>query len=137
MAAGIASAQDAKTAVETAEKKFNECVVKKDKACLTGLTTPEFTIYHSMEGRPLTAPTRDQFLTVIENQALTFQNVDEMKVLVLGDSAVATSRMRFISEGRRGASMTGSYLVTDVWVKSGGEWKLALRTAGHSEKASY
>lgn len=136
IAASVAAAQDDKAAVEAAERKFNECVVKKDKACITAMTTPEFAMHVATEGRPLAPATRDLYLRMVENQALTFQSVDEVKVSVAGGVALASLRMRLISEGGGGGrGLTGSFLMSDVWVKSGGDWKLAARNAGRAEKA--
>jgi ketosteroid isomerase-like protein len=51
-------------------------------------------------------------------------DVDDEKVRVYGDTAILTARST-IKGTLNGQDVSGPYRVTRVWVKQGGEWKLA------------
>jgi ketosteroid isomerase-like protein len=53
---------------------------------------------------------------------------EELDVEVYGDTAVLSSRYRQ-SASLAGRDLSGSYLVTDVWVRRGGRWQAVRRHA--------
>jgi hypothetical protein len=53
---------------------------------------------------------------------------EQMEVEVYGDTAVLTSRYRQTAE-LDGRDLSGSFLVTDVWVRRDGRWQVVRRHA--------
>ena len=58
-------------------------------------------------------------------------NVDNIKVRVFGDVAIATLSQTEKSQ-YKGKDSSGRYLYTDVWVKRNGKWQVV---ASHGHKA--
>jgi ketosteroid isomerase-like protein len=110
------------------EKELADAWVKRDVAFFDRVIADDFT---------WTAPygivsTKAQSLATLKSgeDVVTSWVVDEMKVRVYGDAAVATGRST-IKETYKGENVSGQYRWTDTWVKRAGRWQCV---AGHSSE---
>jgi ketosteroid isomerase-like protein len=110
------------------EKELADAWVKRDVAFFDRVIADDFT---------WTAPygivsTKAQSLATLKSgeDVVNSWVVDEMKVRVYGDAAVATGRST-IKETYKGEDVSGQYRWTDTWVKRAGRWQCV---AGHSSE---
>ena len=110
------------------EKELADAWVKRNVAFFDRVIADDFT---------WTAPygivsTKAQSLATLKSgeDVVTSWVVDEMKVRVYGDAAVATGRST-IKETYKGEDVSGQYRWTDTWVKRAGRWQCV---AGHSSE---
>ena len=110
------------------EKELADAWVKRNVAFFDRVIADDFT---------WTAPygivsTKAQSLATLKSgeDVVNSWVVDEMKVRVYGDAAVATGRST-IKETYKGEDVSGQYRWTDTWVKRAGRWQCV---AGHSSE---
>ena len=110
------------------EKELADAWVKRNVAFFDRVIADDFT---------WTAPygivsTKAQSLATLKSgeDVVTSWVVDEMKVRVYGDAAVATGRST-IKETYKGEDVSGQYRWTDTWVKRAGRWQCV---AGHNSE---
>jgi ketosteroid isomerase-like protein len=118
----LASAQDARQEILAADARRFAAMVQGDQAALDGLLADDLTYTHS-SGQ---LETKAQFLESLRSGKLRYLSVQpsDQAVRLYGDTAVVTGRaeVKVSSQGRDAAAL--SLRFTEVWVKSGGAWKL-------------
>lgn len=96
----------------------------QDRGRLDGILAREFTIVGAVGDLG-----REAWLErVNESYAIDEFSYDEIDVEVYGDTAVLTSRYRQTAS-LDGRDLSGSYLVTDVWVRRDARWQVVRRHA--------
>jgi ketosteroid isomerase-like protein len=80
---------------------------------------------------------QELWLKTLPKYIIDSYSIDDIKVLALGDVAVATLAYRQTAhiEGSP-RDINGDFMITDVWVKRAGEWKIIERHSSRAEKAS-
>lgn len=118
----LAAAQDARQDILAADARRFAAMIQGDLAALEGLLAEDLTYTHST-GQ---VETRAQFLESLRSGKLRYlaATPSDVNVRVYGDTAVVTGRaeMKVSSQGQE---LTVTARFTEVWVKSGGAWKLA------------
>jgi Domain of unknown function (DUF4440) len=111
--------------LEALEDELADAVRTRDRAAAERLLDPDFTLTSGL-GTGLLVP-RDGWLeglAAIETSALA---VRDRQAHVFEDTAVVVFRMDW-SATLEGDNLSGPYLVTDVWHRAEGDWRLAWRT---------
>jgi len=105
--------------------RWAEGVEKREMAFLEALLAPEFTL---TTGRPgAEVRTREQYLAITRDEyEVESWQFDDVVVQHYGRFAVA--RSRYTQTGRMGSdTRNGTYLMTDVFVKQRGRWRVVAR----------
>lgn len=117
-----AEAADPRQEVLAADARRIAAMVQGDLETLEGLLTEDLTYTHS-NGQ---VETRAQFLEAIRSGTLRYLAVEpsDAVVRVHGETAIVTggAKLRVSSQGRE---LTVPVRFIEVWVKSGGAWKMA------------
>ena len=116
-----AEAQDARQAILAADARRFAALTRGDLAALDGLLANDLTYTHT-NGQ---METKAQFLETLRSGKLRFLSAkpSEQAVRVYGDIAVVTGRAE-VKARAKGQEVLLPLRFTEVWVKSGGAWKL-------------
>jgi uncharacterized protein (TIGR02246 family) len=108
------------------EREWAEALVKADVATLDRMMADDW-LMTTWDGQTVPkAQSIEEFKSGVSK--LTAADIDNLKVRVFGDTAVATIGQT--EKGTyKGKDSSGRYLYTDVWVKRNGKWQ-AVATHG-------
>ena len=117
-----AGAEDARQEILAADARRFDAMIKVDQAALDGLLADDLTYTHST-GQ---AETKAQFLETLKTGKLSYLSAQpsDVAVRLYGETAVVTGRAE-IKAVSGGQELVLPLRFTEVWVKSGGGWKLA------------
>jgi hypothetical protein len=119
------------------EHEFNDIVKARDVEKARGIQAMGFRLLIRVEGPTLAEWGQELWLKMLPKYIIDSDCIDDIKILVLGDVAVATLALRQTAhiEGSP-RDINGDFMLTDVWVKRDGEWKIIERHSSRAEKAS-
>jgi ketosteroid isomerase-like protein len=117
-----AGAEDARQDILAADARRFDAMIRVDPAALDGLLADDLTYTHS-SGQ---AETKAQFLESLKAGKIRYLSAQpsDVAVRLYGETAVVTGRAE-IKEVLGGQEAVLPLRFTEVWVKSGGSWKLA------------
>lgn len=105
-------------------QEWMRAVQEHDRERLDGILAREFSVVG-----PIGDLGREEWLERMAGPyAIEDFTYEEIDVEVYGDTAVLTSRYRQTAR-LDGRDLSGSYLVTDVWVRRDGRWQVVRRHA--------
>ena len=116
-------AATAEEEVRAAEARRFAAMVQVDTAALSGLLADDLTYTHST-GQ---VENKAQFLETLSSGKLRYLAIEpsEVVVRIYGDTAILTGRsMMKVKTGEQ--EMTLPIRFTDVWVRKGGQWRMAV-----------
>jgi ketosteroid isomerase-like protein len=107
--------------------RWTDALRRKDYRALERFLAPEYALVSRMGIMP-----REMWLAVAREYNVEDFRFEESEVHVYGDVGVVRSRYWQRAE-LRGQSLTGTYLLTDVWVRSADGWKIVSRHSTYTE----
>ena len=108
------------------EKAWNAALLKIDVASTETFLSPDYFLAIADPGKPLVTVARGPWLEHLKTYFLEEMRVGEMLVRLYGD--VATASYPYFQQSKlNGPGVSGDFLITDVWVKRDGVWKVAAR----------
>ncbi|HKP73335.1 MAG TPA: nuclear transport factor 2 family protein [Pyrinomonadaceae bacterium] len=116
--------------VESRDEEFNQAAVAGDIDKLSSIMDEGY-IFVSGIGQKMS---KGEHLNSLKSGNIKYKKLtaSEVKVRAYGDAAVVTARVA--GEGSNsGQSISGSHLVTRVYVKQGGQWKIV---SAHSTRSA-
>jgi len=119
------------------EHEFNEIVKARDVEKARRIQATGYRLLVRVDGPTLAEMPQELWLETLPKYIIDSYSIDDIKVLALGDVAVATLAYRQTAhiEGSP-RDINGDFMITDVWVKRAGEWKIIERHSSRAEKAS-
>ncbi len=116
-----ARAEDARQEILAADARRFAAMIQGDQAALDGLLAGDLTYTHS-SGQ---VETKAQFLESLRSGTLRYLSAQpsDQAVRLYGDTAVVTGRAE-VKVSNQGQEAALSLRFTEVWVRSGGAWKL-------------
>ncbi len=116
-----AGAEDARQEILAADARRFAAMIQGDQAALDGLLAGDLTYTHS-SGQ---VETKAQFLESLRSGTLRYLSAQpsDQAVRLYGDTAVVTGRAE-VKVSNQGQEAALSLRFTEVWVRSGGAWKL-------------
>lgn len=116
------AADDARQEILAADARRFEAMIRVDAAALDGLLADDLTYSHSNG----LFETKAQFLESLKAGKIRYLSVQpsDVAVRLYGETAVVTGRAE-IKANMGGQELVLPLRFTEVWVKSGGGWKLA------------
>jgi hypothetical protein len=116
------------------EHEFNEIVKLRDVEKARAIQAPGYRLLIRVAGPKLVEIPQQAWLDLLKRYIVDSQRIDDIKVLDLGDVAIATIafyQLAHIEGDSR--NITGEFMITDVWVKRDGEWKIIERHSSRAE----
>ena len=103
------------------EHRLTDALRRGNYAELEEFLAPEYALVSRLGTMP-----RDEWLAVARDYNVDDFRFDDIDVHVYGDAAVVRARYWQQAE-LRGQNLTGTFLLTDVWVRGDGGWKIVSR----------
>ena len=108
------------------EKAWNGAIFKADVASAETFLSPNYFLAIAVPGKPLVTVSRKQWLETLKVYFLEEMNLGEMLVRLYGD--VATVAYKYSQKPKpNGPVSLGDALITDIWAKHDGSWKIEAR----------
>jgi len=110
--------------IRSRERTLVAAILNRDLATVDAVIAPEFVYTASEIGRR----TRDEWLAGIATYRLDIFEIVEMSIQPYGDAAVVQACIRQ-NATIHGYDREGMFLITDVWIRQNGIWRLVARTS--------
>jgi len=116
----------AEQTIRDREKAWNDVLLKRDATSAETFMSPDYFLAIAAPGKPLVTVVLRQWLENLKAYTMGEMRLGEMLIRVYGDFATAAYPYSQTAK-LNGQSISGNFLVTDIWVKRDGEWKVAAR----------
>jgi hypothetical protein len=123
-------------AIENMERLWNEAILRRDVDFAAGILAPEYKLVIGVEGQSLQVITRELWLSALPCYVIHGHEITDTHVSIWNDLAVATLAITQAAEPLNGRDISGSFLITDIWVLRNEKWLVAERHSSRQEKAS-
>ena len=117
------------------EREFSQIVFERDVERAQGIQASGYRLLVRVAGSKLVEMPQEVWLATLHKYIVEEYRLEDVKVLDLGDVAVASVafyQRAHIENNPR--NITGDFMLTDVWVKREGEWKIIERHSSRAEK---
>jgi uncharacterized protein (TIGR02246 family) len=123
-------AENVEQAIFKMESDWADSFVKNDMSVTERITADDYSFINSAGE----TQTKSQLVEMFKSGTykITYLDLDNLKVRVFGDTAVATYGQTEKSE-YKGKDNSGHYVYTDVWVKRDGNWLIVATQGTKSE----
>ena len=113
-----------------AEKLFAAAIKTQDTLQTKKFQTDTYFLAYTVEGMPIQIVPKQMWQTVLKDYVTESFNIDDIKVNVYGNTAVAM--LMFTQKATvRGEDLSRQFVLTDIWVKGDEGW---LITERHSSR---
>jgi hypothetical protein len=119
------------------EREFGDIILARSVERAKAIQAKGYRLLVRVAGSKLVEVSQDAWLDLLKKYIVDSHRIDDIKVLDLGDVAIATVafyQLAHIEGDSR--NITGEFMLTDVWVKRDGEWKIIERHSSRAEKAT-
>ena len=117
------------------EREFSQVIFERSIDRARAIQAPGYRLLVCIEGAKLTEFPQDVWLDTLLKYIVDEYRFDDIRILDLGDVAVASvayyQRAHIVDNPR---NITGNFMLTDIWVKRDGEWKIIERHSSRAEK---
>jgi ketosteroid isomerase-like protein len=107
------------------EREWRDALCAKDMDRLRGFIHPQFTLIGSRSSGPFTM-SRDEWLDAIQKRELVGIDLQVRDAAVFGDVIVGTIEADWCVN-YRGKPIQDCVLLTDVWIREDGQWRVVRR----------
>ena len=134
-AAPAGAAGAAEQEIVELEKKWNDAIQRQDMAQMGQFLPDGYFLAVGVQGQPLQIVPRESWLENLKFYKIHTHSIDEMKVRVYGDTAVVFMLYtQKATVGRTPRDRSAQFVLTDVWVKEKGGWRVAERHSSRPEQ---
>lgn len=117
------------------EKAFAEAIKSQDTTRASQFQSASFFLAIGVQDMPIQIVTKSQWLTNLKGYVTESYSMDDIKVNIYGNTAVAM--MLFTQKATvRGQDRSGQFLITDIWNKGNLGWKISERHSSRPEQRS-
>jgi ketosteroid isomerase-like protein len=113
--------------VRDREKAWNDSILKHDAAAAERFMSPDYFLARASAGQPMVTVPRSQWLETLKTYFLEDMHLGEMMVHVYGDVATVAYKYSQTAKANGPVAPPGDALITDIWVKRNGNWKVTAR----------
>ncbi len=114
------------------EKQWNAAIQRQDVSQMDRFLADSYFLAIGVQALPLQIVPRAHWLETLHAYKIEDFSFDDMRVNVYGDVAVVL--MLYTQEATvRGQDRSGQLVITDVWVKGDGGWRVAERHSSRPE----
>lgn len=118
--------------ISNLERQWAAAFQRKDVAALQKLMADGYSLVIAVESLPLQVVPRDAWLEALTDYSIMEASVDHIHVRMYDDVAVAVMLWRQTAT-LQGEDRNAVFMLTDIWVNVGGEWRLAERHSSRPE----
>jgi ketosteroid isomerase-like protein len=118
--------------ISNLERQWAAAFARKDIAALQNMMADGYSLVIAVESMPLQMVGRDAWLEALQSYEIQEASVDHIHVRIYDCVAVALMLWRQKAT-LDGADRSAVFMLTDIWVDVGGEWKLAERHSSRPE----
>jgi hypothetical protein len=128
--------QTVEQVIVSREREFSDIVKARSVERARAIQAKGYRLLVRAEGSKLLEFPQEVWLQTLPHYIIDSYSIDDIKVLVLGDVAVTTLAYQQTAhvEGSP-RDITGQFMLTDIWVRRDGEWKIIERHSSRAEKA--
>ena len=114
------------------EKQWAGAIKKQDELLMNQFLADDYFLAIAIQGMPLRIIPRAVWLENLKFYKTDSFNIDDIKVNVYDNSAIVL--MMFTQHATvRGQDRSGQFLITDIWVKQKGGWRVTERHSSRPE----
>jgi len=118
--------------ISALERQWTAAFQQKDIVALQELMADGYQLVIAVEGMPLQVVPRDAWLESLDAYDISDVHIDHITIRVYGQVAVVVMLWhQFATLG--GQDRTAQFMLTDIWVKQDGEWRIAERHSSRPE----
>ena len=126
LALPVAGAEEDQATFTALELKLLSAIQGQQVAVVEEMVSPDFAWALALEGRPNAVMSRSEWIRGGEYYDLASFDISGLTAQTFGKLTLV--HFRYNLAGTLGtASVTGGYVVTDLWEKGGSDWKLLRR----------
>lgn len=117
------------------EKRWNNAIQSQDLPQMGQFLADGYFLAVGLQGQPLQVVPRQRWLENLKFYKIHSHSIDDIKVNLYGDTAVVL--MLFTQKatvGRAAVDRSAQFLITDIWVKQKGGWRVAERHSSRPEQ---
>ncbi|HWP81436.1 MAG TPA: nuclear transport factor 2 family protein [Bacteroidota bacterium] len=117
------------------EKSFAAAIKSQDTAQTKKFQADTYFLAIGVQGAPIQIVPREQWLSGLKDYVTESFSIDDIKVNVYGNTAVA---MLLVSQRAtvRGQDRSAQFVLTDTWVKGEQGWRIVARHSSRPEPSS-
>jgi hypothetical protein len=135
--ADLARSTDARVVdIENMERLWNDAILRRDVDSAASILAPEYKLVIGVEGQSLQVIPRELWLSVLPRYVIHGHEITDVHVSIWNELAVATLAITQAAEPLNDRDISGSFLITDIWVLRNEKWLVAERHSSRQEKAS-
>lgn len=117
----------AEAEVRQREQEWNTAIQKHDAAAAAGFLTESYVLAFGIEGQKVLTVPRARWLETLDKVYRVHSwHIDDLHITFIGETAVVLMLLTQ-SATVAGADRSGQFVITDIWVKEGGQWKVTQR----------
>lgn len=117
------------------QKQWVAAIKDQDDKRVSQLQADGFFLAVGVQGQPLQIVPRGRWLENLRFYRIHSHSIDDMKVSVYGDTAVVLMLYtQKATVGRTPTDRSAQFLITDVWVRREGAWRVAERHSSRPEQ---
>ncbi len=115
------------------ERQWAAAIQKQDVAAMSNFLSGRYFLAIGVQGEALKIVPREAWLGTLKFYVTTSFKIDDIHVHVYGDTAVAL--MLYSQKATvKGQDRSAQFLITDVWIKEAGGWRVAERHSSRPEQ---
>lgn len=118
--------------IADAERRWAEAFQRKDVVALQNMMADNYSLIIAVEGMPLQVVPRNAWLESLNDYDIFAASVERIHVNVYDCVAVAVMLWHQTAK-LHGADRSAEFMLTDIWVRQGDEWRLAERHSSRPE----
>ena len=118
--------------ISALERQWTAAFQQKDIAALQDMMADNYALVIAVQDMPLQVVPRDAWLESLDAYEISDAHIDHITVRVYNDVAVVVMLWhQFATLG--GQDRSAQFMLTDIWVKQEGEWRIAERHSSRPE----
>ncbi len=118
--------------ISALEREWAAAFQAKDIFALQNLMADGYALIIGVQGMPLQVVPRNAWLEDLHDYQINLVSIDHIHVRAYGDVAVAVMLWR--QEATLGGrDRSAQFMLTDIWVRQNGEWRMAERHSSRPE----
>jgi ketosteroid isomerase-like protein len=116
------------------EKAFNAAIQAQDSVRLSTMLGDSYFLAVGVQGRPLQVVPKAAWLQNLKYYRIHSYSIDEIKVNVYGNTAVALMLLtQHATVGRVPRDRSAQFYITDIWVRQQTGWRIMERHSSRPE----
>ena len=120
--------------ITAAEQRWAAALVTQDTVTLQQLLAPEFAL--TLSAAPAAPLPRERWLASVPAYLTHSLDICELQVRVLRPDVAVASFIANLKATVRGEDRSGMFFITDVWIRTDGNWQVVARYSSKPEGAT-